>query len=176
MKLPSTTQIIKPYVDTQWFLPEHGQRGEAVHAACLSHVQGLWVPPLLPEYQPYFDSFRRWADIAIDKVLLVEEHLVDPAMGFTGRPDLICVIKGDDLPSLPDLKTSQAYQKWWRLQAASYRHLALKAKGIHTHRAFSVRIKSDGSGCLTTPEYPKDYAGDFNVFLGILNMHKFMNQ
>ena len=172
---PSVTKILKPHIDTSWFLPEHAERGTTVHAASLSYVQGLWVPPLLKEHQPYFDSFKRWADIAIDKVILVEERLEDPDLGFNGRPDLICVIKGDDLPSLPDLKTSQAYYKIWRLQAAAYRHLAVKTKGIHTHRAFSVRTKADGSGCLTSPEYPKDYSRDFNLFLGCLNMYKFLN-
>ena len=176
MKLPSVTQIIKPYVDTDWFLPEHAERGTAVHAASLSYVQGLWVPPLLPAHQPYYDSFQRWADMAIDKVILVEERLVDPKLGFTGRPDLICIIKGDSLPSLPDIKTGQAYQIYWRLQAAAYRHLAVTAKGIHTHRAFSVRTKADGSGCLTRPEYPKDYRGDFNIFLGLLNAFRYFSK
>jgi len=176
MKKPSVTQVIKPFIDTDWFKPEHAERGTAVHAASTSYLLGLWVPPLRAEHQPYFDSFRRWADMTVDKVILAEERLVDLDLGFSGRPDLICVIKGDDKPSLPDIKTGQQYQKWWRIQAAAYRHLALKAKGIHIHRAFSVRTKSDGSGCLTTPEYPKNYAGDFNLFLGCLNMYRFLNQ
>jgi hypothetical protein len=176
MKLPSVTQVIRPFIDTAWFLPEHAERGTAVHAAGLAWLQGLYYPKMRAEYIPYFESFRKWVDIAVDKVVLVEERLVDPELGFTGKPDLICVIKGDSLNSLPDIKTAQAVSKWWRLQAAAYRWLALKDRGISTHRAFSVRTKKDGSGCWTSPEYPKDCSGDFNLFLGCLNMYKFLNK
>lgn len=175
MKLPSVTQILSPYIDKTWFDDESRDRGSAVHGACACHLLGLWYLPLKKRWQPYFDSFKKWADLAIDKIVLVEERLEDINLGFVGKPDLICVIRGDTCNSLPDIKTSQAYFQIWRLQTAAYRHLAKVAKGIHTHRAFSVRTKNDSSGCLTTPEYPRDYSSDFNLFLGCLNMWKFMN-
>jgi len=175
MTIPTVTQLIAPYVDSIWFLPEHAERGQLVHAACLSHIQGLWVPPLLSEYQPYFDSFKKWADIAIDKVLLVEERLTDPVLGFSGRPDLICIIRGDEFPTLIDLKTSQAEQRSWAIQIAAYRHLALVDREINTVRGISVRLKADGGKAICM-DYPKNYKNELNIFLGLLNAHRFFNK
>lgn len=169
---PSVTQIIRPHIDTEWFKPEHAARGTAVHAAASAHLLNVWSPPLPPEYQGYFDSFRRWSDIMIDKILLVETRLYDHKLGFSGKPDLIAILKGDEHPAMADWKTSQAVAKWWPLQDAGYRHLAAKDRGIVCHRGLTVRLKADGSGCLVT-EHPRDYRPALNIFLGELNTFKF---
>ena len=169
---PSVTQVMKPYINTDFFKPEHAERGTIVHAACLCDIQDLWHPPLKPEYQGYFDSWKRWADNMIVKVILVETRLYDHDWGLKGKPDLAAVLKGDTMASLTDLKTSQAEQRSWKLQIAAYRHLLRKDKGISTHRGMCVRLKSDGSGCLVD-EYARDYRQDLNVFTGILNAHKY---
>ena len=169
---PSVTELIGPYIDKTWFTPEHSARGEAVHAACEAHINGLFVMPLRADYQPYFDSFRRWADKAIDDVILTEERLVDESLGFCGKPDAVLRIKGDDCLALADWKTSQAYQRWWSVQAAGYEHLIRIEKGIEMGRAISVRLKADGSGCLIDEHEP----GGWNIFLGLLNSYNFFNR
>lgn len=171
---PSVTQILKPYIDTEWFTPEHAKRGTTVHAACEAHLSGLFMMPLPPEYQPYFDSFRKWVDQVVDRVVLSEERLVDSARGYCGKPDAILVIKGDDTNSLWDWKTSQAYQPWWLLQGSAYRSLA-KVNGIETSRGGSVRLKKDGSGCLIDM-WPDNPSKDMNIFTGLLNAHNFFNK
>lgn len=110
----------------------------------------------------------------IDTVILVETRLYDADLGFNGKPDLITILKGDKLPSLLDLKTGQAQQNWWVLQDSAYRHLAKKDKGIICYRGLSIRPKKDGSGCLID-EHPRDYKRAFNIFLGLLNAHRFFN-
>ena len=80
--LPSVTTIINPYIDTQWFKKEHTDRGSAVHDACEAHLKSLWIMPLPSDYQPYFDSFRRWIDLVLDRVVMVEERLIDKARGY----------------------------------------------------------------------------------------------
>jgi hypothetical protein len=171
---PSVTQIIRPYINTEWFTEESAARGSAVHAACSAYVQGLFVPPLPAEWKGYFESFKKWSGNT-DKVLLAEERLIDPALRFCGKPDLIITHKSTSGNILVDLKTGAADAKWYALQNAAYRHLATKKeKPIPTHRGITLRLKSDGTGCLAT-EYKADFRREFNVFLGLINAHYFFN-
>jgi hypothetical protein len=139
------------------------------------HVLGVYHPPLPPEYQPYFDSGRRWADLMVDKVVLVEERMIDPARGFCGKPDLICALKGDAVTqTLVDWKTSQAYMAWWELQNAAYRHLAWTDRKIRTHRGISLRLMKTGKTALIgRGDYGASYKNAFSTFHGILNGYKF---
>ena len=168
--LPSVTEILSPHIETAWFTEEHARRGSMVHAACGGHLLGNWVP-LPAEYRCYFDSFRSWADTNIDQVVLVEKRLCDHDLGYTGQPDAVLIIKGDTEPSLWDWKTSQAYCPWWRIQGGAYRSLALK-NDIITHRGGSLRLKKDGSMALVN-QWPDSHWGDYNIFVGLLNAHKF---
>lgn len=170
---PSSTQVIRPFVNTDFFTEEDRERGTAVHEAMTAHALGLWSPPLRADWQPYFDSGRRWFDAAVDKVILVEERLIDKQREYCGKPDLIAIIKGDKDPSLIDYKTSQAVDKWWQLQAASYRRLAEVDRGIICHRSLSVRLMKDGS-MAKTKEYT-NHARDLNIFTGIVNAWKYFN-
>jgi len=169
---PSVTEIIKPYIDTEWFRQEHLDRGSAVHAAMEAHALCLYVPPLRPKWQPYFDSGRKWFDASVDEVYLVEKRLIDKKLGYCGKPDIVCAIKGDSRIILPDYKTSQTYQSWWEIQGAAYKKL-VTGEGIPCHQTISVRTKKDGSGCLIN-EHKNESA--FNIFIGLLNAHQFFKK
>ena len=168
--LPSVTQILRPWVDADWFLPEHAERGTAVHAACSAHINGAYVPPLRTDHQLYFDSFCKWAEVSIDTVVLSETRLLDKDIGFCGKPDAVITLKGSDKLVLAEWKTSQAHQKSWGPQTSAYAHLCARSEQIIISRRISVRLKSDGSGCLVT-----DYSGptDWNLFLSALNCFRF---
>jgi len=143
---PSVTTILRPYLDTEWFTQEAAERGTAVHGATAAYLRGAWTMPLPAAWQPYFDSARQWIHAAVKEPILIEERL----------------------------KTSQAYYKWWEIQAAAYRHLAFVDRGIKTERSLSVRLKADGSGVLIN-EHPQRTAEDMNIFRGLLNAHNFFN-
>lgn len=144
-----------------------------MHAACEAHLRGLYILPLNAAYQPYFDSFRRWADTTIDSVLLLEKRLsCTEIMHYCGQPDAIITLRGQSGAVLADWKTAQAYQKWWRVQGAAYRALA-EIHGYETKRGLSVRIKNDGTGCLIN-EW-SDYQNDFNIFVSLYNSYQFFN-
>lgn len=171
--LPSVTEIISPYIDKEWFTEESRMRGEAVHRACQSHLLSLYVVPLPPCWQGYYDSFRRWADLAIDSIQLVEKRLSYNATGlkFCGQLDTILTLKGDSTATQIDWKTSLTHQNWWKLQSAAYRFLA-ESCNYPTHRGLSIRLKNDGSGGLIN-EYPRNYSKDFNIFVSLYNAYQF---
>ncbi len=175
--LPSVTDILSPFIDKDWFTEESRLRGTAIHAAATCHLTGVWSLPLDPDYQGYFDSFKRWADLMIDKIILVEERLIDPVFKYCGKPDLVAVLKGDAWNTLVDWKTSIAASKTWSLQVAAYRNLSVTDRGIDTSRGMCVRLKKDGK--MPKPdEYAAKYIAyenDLNKFKAALSLHKHFN-
>ena len=169
---PSVTEIINPFIDDEWFTEEHSNRGSAVHAACASHMLGLYVVPLSQQYQPYFDSFMRWCDIVKPETIEVEKRLIETRLGFCGQLDLACWV-GKELRII-DFKTSQAKYLWWRLQGAAYRHLWDNNECDRSLGGGSLRLSSEGRTAIYDP-WPKSYQNEFNIFLGALNLHKFFN-
>jgi len=167
--LPSVTEIIRPFIDSQWFTEDSRNRGSFVHHAVAAYLNGVWTPPLPDVWQPYVDSAKDWIDRTIDRVLVVERRFVDTAKGYCGKPDLIAVIRGDEAPTLIDWKTSASYQKWWPVQIAAYRLLAA-ANGHTTGRGLSVRLRdslpvvAEASG-----------ARDYDVFISLMNAYKYFN-
>lgn len=173
--LPSVTDIIRPYINTEYFTEEHSDRGGSVHAACAAYLLKLYCPSVKPEWQGYVQSAKKWIDDVVEEVVLVEKRLVDVRLGFCGKPDFIIRVRGDNGLSLPDLKTGASLQLAWRIQSAAYRHLA-KVNGIDTIRGFPVRPKANGSGVLPVDDYARDYRKDFNIFMGLLNAYNFFNR
>lgn len=170
---PSVTQIIGPYIDKIWFKPEDSARGTAVHGAMKSYALGAWAAPLKPDHRGYFDSGRRWFDLMVESVKLVEVRMVDAALGYCGQPDLICRLRGDDAYALVDWKTGVAKANWHPLQVTAYRMLASVDKGINTGRGMVVRLMADGS-MAQMDEY-KFESRYQNVFIGLLNSWRFFN-
>ena len=172
--LPSVTQVIRPYIDTDWFLPEHAARGTAVHGAMKAYLLGAWSPPLKAEYQPYFASGKRWVDLMVDKVIAVEKRMIHSAMGYCGKPDLVCTLKGETVSSIIDFKTSQAKANWHPLQIAAYQELSEYDSHIATHRGMTVRLLVDGSMAQADEHYGR--AQVMNIFIGLLNAWKYFNK
>jgi hypothetical protein len=167
---PSVTQILDPWIDPTYWTEEARDRGTAVHAAAEAYLKGLFVVPLPVDWQPYFDSLRRWVDEMVTEVVIVEERMVDKTLGFCGKLDLLAVLKGDTIPSQVDWKTSQTPFPWWSLQSAAYRHLIFEDKEIRTERGMTVMPNPDGSGC-RVKEYNSH--ADFAVFQSCLAAYRF---
>lgn len=177
--LPSVTELMAPYLDKRWFTAESRVRGTVVHAACAAHLKCLWVAPLIPDYQGYFDSFRAWADAAIDSVMLVEARLSDRRLGYTGQLDIVAKLRGPLGPvAVIDIKTGTTVSKTWPVQVAAYRHLAKVDRGILSNIGASVRPKVDGSGCLwdkfDSGPFPVEETPAWNAFMGLLAAHNYL--
>jgi len=171
-KLPTTTQILKPWMNLDWFKPEHAERGSAVHRAISTRLKGAWNPPVKAEYQGYVDSAFRWIDAMVDEIILIETRLVDESLKYCGKPDLIPKLKGDDCFSMVDWKTAVAKDQFrvWPPQIASYRNLAKVDRGFETGRGMSVRLREDGKMPLVD-EYTDTYEADFRAFECALYCH-----
>lgn len=169
--LPSPSNILRPWIDVDFFTEEGRERGSKVHAACANHLTGKYVI-IEKQYRGYFDSFCRWCDDEQPDAIVVEQRLVDPLYGYCGQPDLICSINNRPGIGVPDIKTGATLGKAWPLACAGYRHLA-DVNVEKTVWGSSIRLKPDGSYPLV--KFYPNYETDFNMFLSALNLYRHFN-
>jgi hypothetical protein len=167
------TEVLAPWSDFSRVRPDvleaAAERGTIVHTACSALATGVWFPPLPEGCRGYVESFQRWFDAAVEKVLMVEPNLVHPVYRYVGHPDMIVRIKGDATDSLIDIKTPLALSKSWRLQLAAYYFLT------HEHpcgRVLIVRLRKTGAPPVVT-EHTGTLVADFSIFLACLTAGKF---
>ena len=180
---PSVTTVLNPYTDFSRIHPEvlrkAAERGTRIHTAAAAHLQGLWVPPLAEDVQLRFDSFKRWADIAIDKVVLVEQEIHCDCFGFHGHPDCCLILKDGPGAVLVDLKSPIVESKSWPIQVSAYCHLADKhgnlPKGLRVERAGAVMVHPKGKTAKMV-EYTQGINVAFSVFLAALTAWKYFNK
>lgn len=112
------------------------------------HETRGWQAP--GEYRFMAAAYIDWLHRNVTKVDLIEQSFYsdgpeaeDGEPLFAGTVDLVAWFRGDPLPSVIDLKTSNSYSDDWALQLSAYRRL-LANNGIKTHRRVIVRIPKVG--------------------------------
>lgn len=171
--IPSVTQILGLFQDwsaiPETRLKEAQERGTAVHSICAAKLQGLWVPSIPEHLAGYVESFEQWVG-CLNGIILVEERLTH-ALGFTGQPDLVAVIKGDWHSSVIDFKTPLTQNPIWRAQLSAYFRLVNDVAEIPARRCLSVRLKKDGKAP-AVDEYEFNQR-DFAAFVQALNAYTY---
>lgn len=175
--IPSVTTILKPYTDFSGIRPEvlhhAAERGTRFHRYVSARLQGLMLPPVMPDIQGFVVSWERWAADMIDKVYEVEAALQDDVFGYRGHIDAIIRIKGDKKLTVVDWKTPVQAQKTWELQIAGYRRLA-EVAGYDIGREMSVR-PDRYVGRAKATEYTR-YPIALKAFLGALSVWRFLHE
>lgn len=172
------TEILSCYADFGDVRPEilaaAAERGSKVHAACTAYARGLFVPRLDQELIGYFDSFQRWFDGAVESVVFTEERFTNDLWGFTGQPDLGCIIKGDELLNIWDYKTPYSAVLYWRCQLAAYKFLVEndKLNPRKVGRIGTVRLRRDGGKALL--DEVTDQVPALNAFMGALQAYRYL--
>jgi len=176
----SVTEVIGKYADWSKISPEALEaaafRGTKVHQYIAMKLLGLWVPGgMEAHYRGYLDSFTSWHDQAVERTLYVELEAVCTCWDFIGHIDWVGIIKGDKGLTILDWKTPITEAKSWLLQLSSYRHLVTE----HTEtklpviRCGALMLSPEGKPA-KMKEYTDVSEAAFNVFLGMLNGHKWM--
>jgi hypothetical protein len=172
--LPSVTETLQAWTDFSKIpadvLQHASERGTAIHDLCSRIAKGEFVMPSA-EYRPYVDSFNLWFELMVADVLLAEERLYDAAWGYHGQIDLLCKLKTTQI-ALIDLKSPVTTQKSWRVQLAGYTNLCTVA-GFKLDCCGSLQLSPQGK--MAKMSWYKDGAGDFNIFVQCLQIHKFFN-
>ena len=179
MKLYSVTEVLAPW-SAYGFCSEEvlalaAERGSAVHRASASYAQGL-MPVIKKEWFGYFVSFRKWFDEYVDRVIFVEEHMIDPDLGYHGHPDLGVRLKpvfDIEVPVI-DLKTPLAAYPTWKAQTGAYLHLAhheYPDEGFDS----TMSLQLDPGGRVAKANIYKTPPQDFAGFLSALNAYRYFN-
>lgn len=165
MIYPSVTSVLEPW--KSHFIKGGTDRGTAVHEACAAIAKGL-LPMVPDEYKPYTEAFKKWMDETVDKVLLVEERIVDENLSFSGQLDLVAKLK-DGAVALIDIKTG-VFTKSWELQIVGYDHL-LRLKGINANRHGVLAFRGKPMKCKFI-QYPVDRQ-KIAIFLKALDVYRY---
>lgn len=169
------TEVLKPYSTLGEIDPttvaNAADRGTRVHAYCESHALGLFVEDVDLDCKNYFDVFKLWFDSMVREVIHTEVRCNSESLRISGAFDMIAILKGDNKPTLIDIKTPASPSQSWQLQTAAYQLLALECLDEHVER----RI------CLMLPKYKdtvkvmeyEDHKGDQAKYLMALELYRF---
>lgn len=171
---PSVTEIINSacsaWIPSEFFTEKSAHRGTVVHTWCSSYAANEYCIPIKKEWRGYCESFKKWADAYLLKVILIEERLISKQYSYCGKLDLLCEMRGKMGRGLVDIKTG-AKSKIHKLQIAAYRQL-VKEQKLDTHWGSVLRLKEDGSMPITD-DMPRDFSLDLNIFLSSFNIFQF---
>jgi hypothetical protein len=172
--LPSVTQVINPWLPTQFFTEESRQRGTYVHEWAKHYLLGAWFPLTHPEWQGYVESLKSWIDTHLTEVALVEKRLIHPALKYCGQMDLFGRVSFKKGLGQLDWKTSESADDWWGLQSWAYCELGT-VNGHPIEWGGSVRAHADGSPATFKAYDPKNWPAMRNTFISHLNCWNYHN-
>lgn len=112
------------------------------------HMKRGWQAP--GEYRFMAGAYIDWLHRYVAKIVQIETtYFSDQEIGDDGEPlyagtlDLLAHFRGDERPSIIDLKTSNSVSEDWPLQLSAYRRM-VRRSGIEVARRVIVRIPKTG--------------------------------
>lgn len=130
-------------VDTKFFTEFGRDRGRAVHKAVELYELGtLDENTIDPDIVGYVDAWKSYRSKVGISVLWQERKLYSPAYLFCGTPDLLGIIKKENV--LVEIKTG-APQPYTALQMAAQKHLVEINFEIKIKHRYEVELMENGN-------------------------------
>jgi hypothetical protein len=153
---------------------EAAELGSRVHAACeaiaLAASTGVAPPCLDADLLPFAETYAEWLEREVQEVVAIEVTTYSKLHRYAGTADLVAILKGDEYPSLIDLKTSNSLPHIYRAQTAAYVLALREHLGLHCPRRLVVNLPSKKPGKLILREY-EDLQRDTEAFLAMLMLY-----
>lgn len=105
------------------------------------HNQRGWQPP--GHFRGMAFAYIDWLHKYASSVDSVERLAINEEDIYAGTLDVLMTFRGDKLPSIIDIKTSNYVSMDWPLQLSAYRK-ALRSEGVETARRVIVRVPKNG--------------------------------
>lgn len=106
-------------------LEKAAERGTQLHQVCLTYLASLdgvhEAPAVDIQYQRPYQAFVKWCHDAAVLVVAIEERSTSKKYGFTGTPDALVIVRGEEL--LIDLKFTATVLRINRVQIQAYLRL-----------------------------------------------------
>ena len=177
LKLPRVTEILHCFAQYRGVprdvLENAAARGTKVHGLCACVAQDLWVPPMLDELKPYVESFTRWHDSQVKRLILVEKRLHDKNETYTGQIDFVFELN-DDKTWLVDIKTCQQPMKSHPVQMAAYIKMLID-NGIQVEGAQLVYLPKTGKDVKVLSYTMDELRELYGVFAAALKCYYYFN-
>jgi len=153
--------------------------GTLVHALAALVVEGVPSIPMGDEDAPaqaQLDAFTDWYEEYVAEVYAVELMVANHPYQYAGALDFLLRFKGDDGPTVVDVKSGKAVYAEMRYQTAAYREAALNSRPspmvVHSKRCRRgvLHIPQDASGPARFYEHTR-HQSDFQGFLSCLFLY-----
>ena len=154
-------------------LANEAERGTRCHNFCELYAKNELFVEIDLDCKPYVDSFIEWFDLTVERVEFLEKRLFCDDLRITGQMDMLAYLKGDEKPSLIDIKTPQTESKTWPLQLAAYRHL-MDANSIDYKNSFVLQLNKSGSSAKIF-DYTSRSEKDLELFKNLLSVHQYFS-
>ena len=154
--------------------------GHLVHAMASLYAEGVPFVPLSEEEAanvgPRVEAFFCWYEANVEEFYGTELFVAHPQYHYAGTLDFLLRLRGDDCPTLVDVKSGKSVWPEARAQTAAYREAALC--GILAELGF----KKCRRGVLHVPEGCKEakfkehgnHADDLQAFLSALYLTQWL--
>lgn len=177
------TECLKPYTPFDKLDPDSvyamnvrwaADRGRRVHNYCEAYAQGLFVEDIDPDCKNYVEAFKYWFDDMVTEVIFTEQRINHAGYRLSGAIDLVAILKGDDTPSIIDIKTPKNISPTWALQTGAYRILLREEVGIEADRRLCLILPKYEERGAQTIEY-RDHDCDERLFINALEIYRYMS-
>lgn len=154
--------------------------GTLVHALAALVVEGVPSIPMGDEDAPaqaQLDAFTDWYERYVAEVYAVELMVANYPYQYAGALDFLLRFKGDEGPTIVDVKSGKAVYAEMRAQTAAYKEAAqldvLRGLGFKTCRRGILHVPMDADGPARFYEH-KNHQADFQAFLSCLFLYRWL--
>lgn len=186
---PSVTTILsiirKPYLerwrgeigneDADCIMEEAGELGSEIHDIAENIARGKLWDATSEDVVKMGEALESWfADNVLD-VIATEQFVFHPLYQYAGRLDLIALVRGDEHPSIIDIKTGGVWPEAY-LQLAAYQ---TAYEGQHLkwiERRIVLHVDKKNPGSIIAKDAPHDSVTDWNMFLYALELYRYFNK
>lgn len=172
------TQVLQPFSKLSKIDPvvlnKAADRGTRVHKFCELHAMNLFLDEVDEDCKNYVDAFKKWFDVFVDQVVMIEERINSSKYKLSGAVDLIVTLKDSPAETvIVDIKTPETGSDSWRLQTAAYKMLVEEELSIKIHRRCCLMLPKKTQS-VKILEYT-NHELDQKLYLNALELYRFFN-
>ncbi len=147
------------------------KRGTLVHLLAEMHTGQVPELPIGAEPDAAaVSAFEVWYETYVEQLIFAEHPVVNERYGYAGTLDYLLILKGDQHPTLVDLKTSASLWPEMRYQCAAYAEAAREMGLLKGRYRRGILHIPEGAETARFVEQT-DHAADWQGFLSCLYLY-----
>lgn len=125
---------------------------------------------------PMLEAWATWKRQYVEEILYTELVVWSDTFQYAGRIDRVLIFKGDILPTVVDIKTSNELDATVPLQLVAYAEALKESRGIQTGRYVAIRLDKRKTHKLPWVREYVYHASDFRAFTYAIGLWRYMNE